>query len=69
MVIIHPTATHSIHRLAELQQATGMQIARGNTFLRLVDRTGTVQPIRGRQMPSPATVSSYFQGPTGGDAA
>lgn len=69
MVIIHPTAIHEFHQLVALQQRTGMRIVIGNTFYHLVHDDGDAIPVQARRMPQPAQVSSYTQGPTGGDAA
>lgn len=65
MICIHPTATHNVATLAALKTRTGLNIVRGNTFLRLEPSEKT-QPA-----PQPRTTPATFNnnGWTPGGAA
>ena len=67
MVIVHPTVTHTREALSELQLATGLRVALGQSYLRLVNADGTPPACK----PEPRKPISYRHTPYngGGDAA
>jgi len=67
MVIIHPTVTHDRASLAALQIATGMRVALGQCYLRLINADGTLPASK----PAPRKPIAHRNAPYngGGDAA
>ncbi len=65
MVIIHPTVTHDRASLATLQIATGMRVALGQCYLRLINADGTPPACK----PAPRKPITFRNWNGGGDAA
>jgi len=65
MVIIHPTVTHDRASLAALQIATGMRVALGQCYLRLINADGTAPACK----PAPRKPITYRRNWGGGDDA
>lgn len=66
MICIHPTAAHNAAQLASLQIETGLRVARGQTFLRLINADGSL-PAAKPAPRKPITYRVNWNG--GGDAA
>lgn len=65
MICIHPTAAHSAAQLASLQIETGLRVAHGQTFLRLINPDGTAPAAK----PAPRKPITYRHNYGGGDDA
>lgn len=62
MICIHPSVTHNQLDLLRLMRSTGLNVVRGNKFLRLSGAAPTPKT-------KPRTYASFPTGPFGGDAA
>jgi hypothetical protein len=67
MICIHPTITHNRETLAELQLATGLRVALGQSYLRLVNADGTAPTSKPVERKRTFTHPSDFT--PGGNAA
>lgn len=66
MICIHPAVTHNQLDLLRLMRNTGLNVVRGNKFLRLSDEAHKPKAKAQRTV---ATFPTFPTGPFGGDAA